>query len=475
MVFPGETDFRHEAFEEANFEESKFEDANFSFAAFEKANFKDAAFGDADFREADSGDADFEGATFEEANFTRAAFEEGNFKNTTFEEAANFSGATLEDANFENATFGVAYFFEVAFERINFKDATFEGINVVNAVFEEVSFMRATFEGSYFEHVTFEEANFFDATFEHVTFEEVAFEEANFMGATFENKAVFDQSFEPWKNDQSVEATFSDCDFGGDVLFSGSSEEKRAFAGGKVNLEDVNIAPDASLHFRYADLSWCRFLRTDLRDAEFTGVKWCEEVSGDEWFRRAGLYDEVIEDEKYRSLGDILRTTFGRIGSPKGPHWTLFELRQNSGQGRWSEVERLYRQLKRNYEERGDFPRAGDFHIGEKEARRKNPRTNGPLKFLLYAYRALSKYGERALPAGAWLLFVIFACAGGYAYFGPEEYLTALRHSFQASFFPVSPIEIKGSGVEWVNLFQRVVSPLILFLLALALRQRVKR
>lgn len=305
-------------------------------------------------------------------------------------------------------------------------------------------------------------ADFWDATFEEAYFPDATFEEAYFRDATFNGGVSFSRAFETSDEIRLERADFSRSEFRGDVLFAGESEKDSAFAGGEVSFLDVGVASDAALKFRYADLSRCRFLRTDLRDLEFTGVKWCSEVSSDgrcfdEWFWRIGLYDEVYEQNQEDNSGEKQ----GDEGSSSPP---------------WFEIERLYRQLKRNYEDRGDFPRAGNFHIGEKVARRQNPQTHWGACSLLTAYRALSKYGERALPAFLWLLFIVLACAGAYAA-NPctEGCFEALRLSTQATFFPVQPIELEGPGVGWVNLFQRIVSPLILFLLALALRQRVKR
>ncbi|WP_423824736.1 pentapeptide repeat-containing protein [Salinibacter ruber] len=92
------------------------------------------------------------------------------------------------------------------------------------------------------------------------------------------------------------EVTFNACEFNGDALFNGESEENRDFADVEIDFRDVTIGPGASLRFRYADLSRCRFLHTDLRDAEFTGVKWCEEVSKGEISNRKGLFEETAEE-----------------------------------------------------------------------------------------------------------------------------------------------------------------------------------
>lgn len=229
----------------------------------------------------------------------------------------------------------------------------------------------------------------------------------------------------------------------------------------------MSQAPEASVRFRYPDLRKCRFLNTDLRNIDFLGVEWCDEVAGrstlyGEWFSRVGLYDEVAP---------------------------VTEQEESADQRPWPEIERLYRQLKLNYENRGDFPRAGDFHIGEKEARRRNPETKWGPWFLLTTYRALSKYGERALPAFLWLTFITLMSMTGYVFLeaipGGEavplspgnatDWLQGLAISVETAFFPVRPAGFQGVGARLLNVAQRILSPPLIALLALALRQRVKR
>lgn len=193
-----------------------------------------------------------------------------------------------------------------------------------------------------------------------------------------------------------------------------------------------------------------------------------------------GLFGEIVQ-----WIVDIIQ---GRI-----PQYRRPLLKDRRPPSQWSEVERLYRQLKTNYEDRGDFPRAGDFHIGEKEARRQNLNTHWSMRLLLTIYRALSKYGERALPAAFCLLAVVLGCAGTYDFLGasladpkaaqslgldpgaPLSFGDALRTSLEATFYPVRPVGFKELGPYILNVAQRIISPILVALLALALRQRVKR
>jgi len=72
-------------------------------------------------------------------------------------------------------------------------------------------------------------------------------------------------------------------------------------------------SPDAVL-FLEADLTECRFLNTDLRKVQLVGVKWLQ------LGRRVFVFDEIISEQGVRRP--------------------------------WFQLERLYRELKQNYEDR---------------------------------------------------------------------------------------------------------------------------
>jgi len=131
----------------------------------------------------------------------------------------------------------------------------------------------------------------------------------------------------------------------------------RVFSDAYVDFSELTIDPLDKLSFRDADLQKCIFLDTDLRKVEITGSIWpLIEI-------RFGVYDEI---------------------APLQP----------KAERQFSRIERLYRELKQNYEDRRDYERAGDFHYGEKEMRRQNPDTPRTSKVLLNLYRLSSGYGE---------------------------------------------------------------------------------
>lgn len=508
IIFPGKVDFSDEQFgKNVDFRDTIFEEeVSFSHTSFEaKANFKNATFKqEASFYEAIfEEEAIFRGAIFEARNASSEIWSEAGAKfgdaifqrKADFEEAflvdARFGGASFENADFQHSTFkSDASFNVVTFEEANFQEATFESAEFQNATFKgRADFEKTTFEVARFSYATFTEddhcqANFRDAIIERGYFSSTCFWEVDFRrtvfgGASFRSATCVSADFRNtifnceavfnWTLDNFGSLKFDECEFRDDVVFAGNNEQEYAFADGVTSFTDVTIGTDASLHFRYADLSRFRFLRTDLRDVEFTGVKWCEDVSSDgwlfqEWFRRVGLYDEVYEQNQYEGTEEDKAS-------------------EEESAPPWSEIERLYRQLKSSYEERGDFPRAGDFHIGEKVARRQNSQTHWSVRFLLTIYRGLSKYGERALPASFWLVGLVPVLALIYFLLGASEcslcgsvsYLEALLSSLEATFYPVRPVGFVEFWPQLLSIIQRVVSPVLLTLLVLALRQRVKR
>jgi hypothetical protein len=82
-------------------------------------------------------------------------------------------------------------------------------------------------------------------------------------------------------------------------------------------------------------------------------------------------------------------------------------------------VERLYRQLKSNYEEKKDYKRVGDFHYGEMEMHRLGSfwRRRFPLSWY-NLYWALNGYGERPLRAFIWFGVFLLAFTGALYWLG---------------------------------------------------------
>jgi hypothetical protein len=241
------------------------------------------------------------------------------------------------------------------------------------------------------------------------------------------------------------------------------------FSGTELDFREVVIEPLDALTFRDADLRESRFLGTDLRKTSFANVTWpkivskkCPEIIRKKWPKfgsRFGVYDEIEAEEKGET--------------DKYPH-----------------IEQLYRQLKQNYEDRKDYERAGDFHYGEKEMRRRNPDTSWGLLCWLTLYLLVSGYGERwvrPLVCAAGLLLV---CAVLYLYLGlypknggpplawtnGRDWLEAALYSLRVmTLFKPDDFVPVGLVAKSVHAFQSISGPIVLGLFALAIRQKLKR
>lgn len=394
-----------------------------------EANFSDATFTvSANFSNATfTKGANFFSAKFKktvEANFTYAKFKDGaHFTNTKFYHGARFTGVEFT---------GLVDFSDGEFaKQADFSTAKFNG---------PVGFCEATFREAKFESARFtKEADFFRATFTA---------RANFFRARFAEGADFsDASF-------AQGADFSHSKFLGITLFVPWKPEGKypssVFSDVEVDFRDVIIAPLDALIFRDADLQKCQFLGADLRKAEFTAVKWPEKCG------HLRVYDQD-------------------------------EAEQKGEEEKWSHIEQLYRQLKQNYEDRRDYERAGDFHYGEKEMRRRNSR--GWLWILLTAYRWVSGYGESCLLPIIWAGIVFLFCTIGYLWWGllpkdgspalaltsPWDWLRGFHYSFQVMTL-LKPDDLVPIGfAKAVRTFETLAGPILIGLFALALRQRLKR
>jgi hypothetical protein len=496
MVFPMETDFSKAAF---NYTEG----ADFSEATFTaKADFSEATFaGMADFSEATfTAGATFAGATFtagadfgnttftKQADFISATFrswarfrlakfsERLNLTRVTFKAMVDFSGATFcGRLSCPSTTFAEhADFNEATFTRADFNVTTFAGKTYFNkAIFkEEANFFRATFK---------EEANFFRTTFTG----EAKFEAANFTSGvdfretTFAARAAFHETT------FSGRAHFLDTTFAAGADFRGAQFRGRTLFTGpqaaethQFDFRDLVIESPDSLCFRHMDFRTCRFLNTDLRKIELTGVRWPENPG--RWRKkgtRHAVYDEIFCKQQEQPLP-------------------------------WDELERLYRELKQNYDDRRNYPRAGDFHYGEKEMQRRNPATPWTLKVFLWLYRLVSGYGERLLRPLLCALVLLIGGTVAYLLCGlvpkapflstrPETtafvvmpgavsrpaplpltqlnaWLCALHYSFRVMTL-LKPEDLEPIGfAKVVQTLQSLLGPLFLGLFALAVRQRLK-
>ncbi len=157
----------------------------------------------------------------------------------------------------------------------------------------------------------------------------------------------------------------------------------------KATFEGLKQQSGAILIFRDCNLSQISFGEAELSRMEFDRVFW-------PIFRnRTVLYDELVLRENLKNPDPLLLNLPSYIAK------------------RCESVERLYRQLKSNYEEKKDYKRVGDFHYGEMEMHRLGSPWRRRFPFSWYnLYWALNGYGERPLRALTWFVFFLFAFTG---------------------------------------------------------------
>jgi uncharacterized protein YjbI with pentapeptide repeats len=440
MIFGTHTDFTSTRFAAgANFCRAKFEGpAIFLDARFGVENdtsFAEATFtGPANFSEAIfEGRADFSAATFKKeaeflstvfhvtARFRESIFEDdANFHDATFEMLADFNGATFaREASFHGAKFkliagfdgtkiqGEADFGKVIFEGVHFLDTELNGeVSFFEATLNKPSFFNVKFNGpATFSGATFQgEAEFLGSTFAGETdFNGAIFETASFSKAVFSQKVTF---FEAtlnksyfWRatfhgpvefvSTKFVEGVFFEgTQFYDFVNLSGVFRCRAVFLGehdnllfGKsreVNFNDAILEQPNKIRFAYVDFSRVRLFGTDIRGVDLSTISWPQRGR---WFwKRNAIYE------------------------PRGSDVAA--------------LENTYRQIRQSYEDRRNYPEAGDFYYGEMHHKRKRYWWRRYLPSLTSLYWICSSYGQRPLQAALILLLLVAGFSAMLLWFG---------------------------------------------------------
>jgi len=254
---------------------------------------------------------------------------------------------------------------------------------------EEADFIWATFS---------EEANFEYSIFHSgASFIGTAFlQKANFTGVTIaENKTVH---FRVTDFSEKDEIIFRGAKVFGKLIFeqinTGRNKKNRRFHGDFIR---INLGPTGIIKFRDVSLAYVKFEGTNLNEIEFDDVEWYPLL----W--RLSIYEEIL-------------------------------LRKNHSPRGYARVEKLYRQLKTNYNSQHDYKRVGDFHYGEMEMHRKESQWRRWLSWYSIYY-ALSGYGERPLRAISWLAVFLAVFTGLLAWAGLEILDPKYSASFGNPFF----------------------------------------
>ena len=209
----------------------------------------------------------------------------------------------------------------------------------------------------------------------------------------------------------------------------------------------------------------CSFIGTDVHEINFSDVTWRSKRGA--FFTRKLIYDEISETKD--------RNRNYRV------------------------IEETYRQLKKNYEARGSYGEAGDFHYGEMEMQRLALKGIFRYISLNSFYKLLSGYGEKQWLAVLWIFFFTGLFAASYLMCGikTEEVIIdykwafnwplftksfwynisdVLLHTFEVATFARRPVFTAASKwTSFIEIFQRIITPILVTLLILAIKRRFKR
>lgn len=399
------------------------------------------------FKDVEIGDLDFKGKTL----FLRSSFAGAKFMGNV-----SFKDSTITFATNEN--FKGAKFYG---ERVSFENVSFEDID--NRDNYNIDFSSTQYADN--SYVSFKYAKFLNNG------------ELKFNFAKFNTAKII--SFSRVEFSSAKGTNFSACNFGkvGEVSFF-----RAKFLGeGKVSFIKTIFSKEGILKFSYVDLESpenVQFIDTDL------GM--------------ASLYRTDLRNIKFRRVNFFAPGQNGLLDDK----WNeIFPKKKKDYRGKRKEdlyhIELSYTQLKQNFESNRDYSRAGDFHVGEMEMRRKQYKLFNQYISILSFYKFLSNYGQ-SWKRPSWLFLggsVLFTMLNLLFIEWPHSDVWLGNNIFQwLSGFAESWIStldiflfgrIQGEGIytkeivtifgRFLILFESIFGPLMLALIILALRRHTKR
>lgn len=407
------------------------------------------------------------------------------------------SGLCLDDATFlgDVALIGANFPLGVSAQNtlfegtVHFSECEFDSVLADNAVFKhDVTFQDCLFTSAFFTgHTCFMgDAYFSFSTFASGLFQRVIFHKrADFTEATVINGLNFedcdlgpDMCF--GEADLKGGLTFRDCQTAGDVSFAGSRIGSRLLLEnlqhkGFVDFRRVRIGPDGDAVFLRVKMDDVLLTGTSMERAEFQDVSWPE-------LPTAGSTRRAVADEVRWPAPVSEGLAFGN---------------ERFGHASMAELELLYRQLKKVFDDRADYETAGDFHVGEFEAKLKSNRLPRSNRALIKTYRAISFYGERwlrplillAIWLGLFTVVMLFAGLnvanrpiqyGLAGTFDPgrlarDAWLTFLYGIQVAIAMRPTDVFVTGWFARTTVVLTNIVGPTLVALFILALRRQTRR
>lgn len=296
---------------------------------------------------------------------------------------------------------------------------------------------------------------------------------ANFNHSDFHDRTSFLGSFDNTASFQSCTFRDSITFRGGmDITFNAGSVERarkstrvRRLFNNEVGMQNVNFLCPDRVKFVGTDMSWLFLVGTDLKGVHLYDTIWFQQK-----LKRNGLYDEVFalkqSDKDYRNY--IL-----------------------------PQIESGYRKVRVALEENKDYSFASDFYIGEIEIRRKRKHIIKEHFLSIEAfYNALSLYGTSPLQAARMFLwffllhflisFFLYQASSNHPifdFYSFESLKTVLNEvlPYGINSLKILTLQHFGNFIE-NGLFQslidtifRIIGPIQIALLVMALRNKIKR
>jgi uncharacterized protein YjbI with pentapeptide repeats len=457
-----------------NLAETDFTDLDLLNTVFKDTNLSKAIFVGAGLNGANLSGANLNQANLSKTDLNVTDFSKASLVGADLTSVRNFSGAKLLEADLTGAKLDNTFFKNVFLKntilaKINFSEVPgIDYINLAGCNLEDSILGKNTFEGENIQGANLNGVDFSNATITTILdLSGCEFSKGiNFSDVTFSCNVYFD------KTKFSGGVNFTRARFEGEVRFEGDKNNKIFSNAKKIIFNDVTFDNPPKTMFIDAELSKCSFFKTDVSEVDFTRVTWDEEEERDR------VYDEVLIEK---------------------------EMTEKEKEYKYEHVEKIYRQLKVNYERKGDYARAGDFHFGEMEMRRysygKNHRW---YNFLANLYRLFSGYGERSFRPLVWFLvtFLFFSIGNmlsgletkprtpkkvkGYNYnltVNPKntkefwnDYLRTLEYTYHRMTLRPDP-DFKHSSYDGflLTIIQNITGPLLIGLIILAIKRKFKR
>lgn len=451
---------------------------------------------------------DLSGLELAVADFTGTEFDRGiRLSGVKFHGDAQFDGAGSSDLWLTDATFsGAALFRRARSSNLKIKTASFERYTSFDSArlgfgsFRDVQFdAEARFrELEARGALTFRSVHFSAAaSFQSAGMRQLACRECEFRGPlqarglsvdetlTIRNSS-FAQSLALIVRAESLDGTGSCFEKGADIVLSAdmnatfegasflgpSSITTQTNGGARAKLTSLDHARVERLTLEDLDLSECTLAHLHRLDDVLIrgrGQLALAPAVVDGSYRREVLADETLRRATIpsRMLG----------WTPTSWEMPLALHEQNPLEA--LTISDTYRAMRKAREESHDYPGAADFYYGEMEMRREGADSRIE-RAILTIYWLVSGYGLRASRAAIFFAFAVLLLAIGFQTVGlqhPPSFWRTLGWTLTASVSLAKPVEAMDltTGGVYLNVVGRVLGPVLIALVVLALRSRVRR